>query len=89
MGSRSTRMFRAAFTAAVVVSMIAAVPVAAAKPDGAGGGKPGGGGGGGGKPGYPDRIVWRGVEWQINTSNAAVGPGPCVEVTVESFVFTP
>ncbi len=29
-----------------------------------------------GKPGYPDRITWNGVTWQVKTSNAAVGPGP-------------
>ena len=32
-------------------------------------GKPGGGG-------YPDRITWGGAQWQVKTSNAAVGPGP-------------
>jgi hypothetical protein len=29
-----------------------------------------------GKPGYPDRVTWNGVSWQVKTSNAAVGPGP-------------
>ena len=31
-----------------------------------------------GKPGYPDRITWRGASWQVKTSSAAVGPGPNV-----------
>jgi len=31
-----------------------------------------------GKPGYPDKVVWRGVTWQVKTSRSAVGPGPCV-----------
>lgn len=31
-----------------------------------------------GKPGYPDTVVWSGATWQVKTSNAAVGPGPCV-----------
>lgn len=31
-----------------------------------------------GKPGYPDRITWRGLSWQVKTSTAAVGPGPNV-----------
>ena len=29
-----------------------------------------------GKPGYPDRVTWSGGQWQVKTSNAAVGPGP-------------
>jgi hypothetical protein len=29
-----------------------------------------------GKPGYPDKVTWNGVSWQVKTSNAAVGPGP-------------
>ena len=29
-----------------------------------------------GKPGYPDKIVWGGVTWDIKTSRSAVGPGP-------------
>jgi len=29
-----------------------------------------------GKPGYPDKVTWNGVAWQVKTSNAAVGPGP-------------
>ena len=29
-----------------------------------------------GKPGYPDRVLWGGISWQVKTSNAAVGPGP-------------
>src|SRR5258706_1930305 len=29
-----------------------------------------------GKPGYPDRVTWHGLSWQVKTSNAAVGPGP-------------
>jgi hypothetical protein len=31
-----------------------------------------------GKPGYPDKIVWSGVTWDIKTSHAPVGPGPNV-----------
>ncbi|MBI2781594.1 MAG: hypothetical protein HYX55_07350 [Chloroflexi bacterium] len=31
-----------------------------------------------GKPGYPDRVSWGGISWQVKTSNAAVGPGPNV-----------
>ena len=31
-----------------------------------------------GKPGYPDRITWNGLSWQVKTSRAAVGPGPNV-----------
>lgn len=31
-----------------------------------------------GKPGYPDKVVWGGVTWQVKTSRSAVGPGPCV-----------
>ena len=31
-----------------------------------------------GKPGYADRIVWRGETWQVKTSRSAVGPGPNV-----------
>ena len=30
----------------------------------------------GGKPGYPDRVTWNGLSWQVKTSTAAVGPGP-------------
>jgi len=29
-----------------------------------------------GKPGYPDKIVWGGLTWDIKTSRSAVGPGP-------------
>ncbi len=29
-----------------------------------------------GKPGYPDKISWGGVTWDIKTSQSAVGPGP-------------
>jgi hypothetical protein len=29
-----------------------------------------------GKPGYPDKVVWGGVTWQVKTSRSAVGPGP-------------
>jgi hypothetical protein len=29
-----------------------------------------------GKPGYPDKVVWNGVTWQVKTSRSAVGPGP-------------
>jgi hypothetical protein len=29
-----------------------------------------------GKPGYPDRITWGGVSWQVKTSRSPVGPGP-------------
>jgi hypothetical protein len=29
-----------------------------------------------GKPGYPDKVTWSGGQWQVKTSNAAVGPGP-------------
>lgn len=58
---------------------MAGAPPEGRGPGGGGGGGGGGNpGGGGGKPGYPDRITWRGVEWQVKTSNAAVGPGPCV-----------
>jgi hypothetical protein len=35
----------------------------------------------GGKPGYPDRITWSGATWQVKSSRAAVGPGPCVFAT--------
>ena len=28
------------------------------------------------KPGYPDKVTWGGAQWQVKTSNAAVGPGP-------------
>ena len=31
-----------------------------------------------GKPGYPDHVTWGGIQWQVKTSNAAVGPGPNV-----------
>jgi len=31
-----------------------------------------------GKPGYPDKIVWGGLTWDIKTSRSAVGPGPNV-----------
>ena len=31
-----------------------------------------------GKPGYPDKVTWRGVTWSVKTSRAAVGPGPNV-----------
>ena len=31
-----------------------------------------------GKPGYPDKISWRGVTWDVKTSQSAVGPGPNV-----------
>ena len=31
-----------------------------------------------GKPGYPDKIVWNGVTWDVKTSRSAVGPGPNV-----------
>ena len=31
-----------------------------------------------GKPGYPDRVSWGGISWQVKTSRAAVGPGPNV-----------
>jgi hypothetical protein len=31
-----------------------------------------------GKPGYPDKITWGGVSWQVKTSRSAVGPGPNV-----------
>ena len=31
-----------------------------------------------GKPGYPDKIVWGGVTWDVKTSRSAVGPGPNV-----------
>jgi len=29
-----------------------------------------------GKPGYPDKVTWGGLSWQVKTSTAAVGPGP-------------
>ena len=29
-----------------------------------------------GKPGYPDKVVWNGVTWDIKTSRSPVGPGP-------------
>ena len=29
-----------------------------------------------GKPGYPDKITWSGVTWDVKTSRSAVGPGP-------------
>lgn len=29
-----------------------------------------------GKPGYPDKVIWGGISWQIKSSTAAVGPGP-------------
>lgn len=29
-----------------------------------------------GKPGYPDKVVWNGVTWQVKTSRSPVGPGP-------------
>jgi hypothetical protein len=29
-----------------------------------------------GKPGYPDKIVWSGLTWDVKTSRSAVGPGP-------------
>jgi hypothetical protein len=29
-----------------------------------------------GKPGYPDKVTWNGVQWQVKTSTSAVGPGP-------------
>lgn len=29
-----------------------------------------------GKPGYPDKIVWGGLTWDIKTSRSGVGPGP-------------
>ena len=29
-----------------------------------------------GKPGYPDKITWNGVIWDVKTSQSAVGPGP-------------
>ena len=29
-----------------------------------------------GKPGYPDKIVWGALTWDIKTSRTAVGPGP-------------
>jgi len=32
----------------------------------------------GGKPGYPDKVTWQGASWQVKTSNAPVGPGPCL-----------
>ena len=31
-----------------------------------------------GKPGYPDRVTWGGIQWQVKSSNAAVGRGPNV-----------
>src|SRR5262245_11297312 len=31
-----------------------------------------------GKPGYPDKIVWGGLTWDVKTSQSAVGPGPNV-----------
>jgi len=31
-----------------------------------------------GKPGFPDRVAWSGVTWQVKTSRSAVGPGPNV-----------
>jgi hypothetical protein len=31
-----------------------------------------------GKPGYPDRVTWGGLSWQVKTSQSAVGPGPNV-----------
>lgn len=31
-----------------------------------------------GKPGYPDKVVWNGVTWDVKTSRAPVGPGPNV-----------
>lgn len=31
-----------------------------------------------GKPGYPDRVTWGGLSWQVKTSTAPVGPGPNV-----------
>jgi protoheme IX farnesyltransferase len=44
-----------------------------------------------GKPGYPDRVAWGGIQWQVKTSNAAVGPGPNVfakaNVSVDSTGF--
>jgi hypothetical protein len=29
-----------------------------------------------GKPGYPDKISWSSLTWDIKTSRSAVGPGP-------------
>jgi hypothetical protein len=29
-----------------------------------------------GKPGYPDKVTWNGVTWDVKTSRSAVGPGP-------------
>lgn len=29
-----------------------------------------------GKPGYPDKITWNGVTWDVKSSRSAVGPGP-------------
>ena len=65
------RLGRAAVVASILVLALSAGPVAAAKPGGVGGG-------GGGKPGYPDRVTWSGLEWQVKTSTSAVGPGPNV-----------
>jgi hypothetical protein len=31
---------------------------------------------GAGKPGYPDKVTWNGVSWQVKSSTSAVGPGP-------------
>lgn len=31
-----------------------------------------------GKPGYPDRVTWSGLTWQVKTSRSPVGPGPNV-----------
>lgn len=31
-----------------------------------------------GRPGYPDKIVWGGLTWDIKTSRSVVGPGPNV-----------
>ncbi len=28
------------------------------------------------KPGYPTRVSWGGLSWQVKTSQSAVGPGP-------------
>ena len=41
-----------------------------------------------GKPGYPNRVTWSGLSWQVKSSTSAVGPGPNVfsaaNVTVDS-----
>jgi hypothetical protein len=39
-----------------------------------------------GKPGYPDKVSWNGLTWDIKTSRSAVGPGPNVFKAANVFV---